>query len=366
MTLTETDYSFDLAAKVGRASDEESFAFACLGYFNHKLTDSILYLTERNLQNLDSNKIAKKVYYMLVEGLQNITRHQDNAHMDNDHAGFFIIQRKCDAYSITYGNLIDLEAKNNLEGKLSDIQQRSPQELKAYYLEILDKAGFSEKGGAGLGLIDMARKSSSRLTYRFEPMDEKEFYYYLNLTIAIDPEKNEYIERNDLMDEAVDMHRMMRESNTRLLFKGLLDQDNVSHLASNIESTIQQDPEDADLVEIMKELLENVVKHAYSRYSETSVPAVFMLTQGKKQYTLLTGNFVHAEKLAHLRARLETLNGMGDADIEKYSADETDNGSAGQGFIELRKISGEPFVYQIKEANGTPAYFMICLKVNKK
>ena len=42
----------------------------------------------------------------------------------------------------------------------------SPEELKVHYLEKLKTTELSDKGGAGLGMIDMARKSGNKLGYK--------------------------------------------------------------------------------------------------------------------------------------------------------------------------------------------------------
>ena len=136
-------HAFDLIHESGRSIDTNQFLFACRGNFNSSITDNILFLTEENLHELDSPKIAKKVYYLMVEGLQNITRHQKyNRDGSAYEGGLFIINRHVEAYSVTYGNWVAADVKKLLEERLSTISNKEHAELKEYYLEILNNSGF--------------------------------------------------------------------------------------------------------------------------------------------------------------------------------------------------------------------------------
>ena len=42
---------------------------------------------------------------------------------------------------------------------------------------------LSEKGGAGLGLIDIARKTGETLNYQFLPLDEDNYFFILKVEI---------------------------------------------------------------------------------------------------------------------------------------------------------------------------------------
>lgn len=90
------------------------------GAFSQKLTDNILALSETNLNSLEEDStIKKKVYFILVESLQNITRHQTfDTSIDENTSCFFIIQRVHSQYLITSGNPVENSALNSLKMKL--------------------------------------------------------------------------------------------------------------------------------------------------------------------------------------------------------------------------------------------------------
>ena len=137
------------------------------GGFTSHITDRLLSLAEQNLDQIgEASKVKKKVYFIMVECLQNITRHQAEDHIENDAtAGIFMIKKVNDDYYITSGNPIKKENIDSLKTRLEEINNLSSDELKALRHQILESGIFSDKGGAGLGLIEIARKSGQKLQY---------------------------------------------------------------------------------------------------------------------------------------------------------------------------------------------------------
>ena len=56
-------------------------------------------------------------------------------------------------------------------------------ELKIKYLAKLNSTKLSDKGGAGLGLMDIARKSGKKLEYDFENISEKISFFSLIVNV---------------------------------------------------------------------------------------------------------------------------------------------------------------------------------------
>ena len=94
-----------------------------------------------------------------------------------------MIGKTDNAYSIFTGNYIANVNADKLKGRLDKINSLEPEELKAYYKEVLNNGMMSEKGGGGLGMIDIARKSGQRLEFDFQKVDEEFSFYSLNINI---------------------------------------------------------------------------------------------------------------------------------------------------------------------------------------
>ena len=58
------------------------------------------------------------------------------------------------------------------------------EELKELYRGILDVGTVTSGNGAGLGLIDLARKSGRKVSYNFEEIDDKFSFFTLMVTFA--------------------------------------------------------------------------------------------------------------------------------------------------------------------------------------
>jgi hypothetical protein len=366
MSLSIKKPAYDIVHATGRKIDAEKFLFACRGSFNADLTDNILFLTENNLLEIDTPKVAKKVYYLMVEGLQNITRHQYQENLNSPfHGALFIINRKEQAYSITYGNWVSKEVKGRLEESLSSIVAKEPAELKEYYLDILNNSGFSTKGGAGLGLIDMARKSSGKLNFEFAPVDDG-YFYYLNLNIALD--KHNYNEdlAGDYIHDAMKLHQDMIDVDAQIIFKGLLHENNLNHLSNQIDTTLNENEETQGMSAVMTELLKNVAKHAYSKLNHDGKPGVFMLQKLDDGFAMFSGNFIEASKEDLVKRSLETINNLEtqqlNAIIEKKW--EETKSSKGTGLMRLRRISGHDIGYEIVKYPDDPPYFILKIELS--
>ncbi|GAB5540064.1 MAG: hypothetical protein Salg2KO_21670 [Salibacteraceae bacterium] len=369
MNQLTTKHAFDLIHKSGKNIDTHQFLFACRGNFNSSITDNILFLTEENLLALDSPKIAKKVYYLMVEGLQNITRHQHYNHDGSAYeGGLFIINRHINAYSVTYGNWVASNIKEQLEERLSTISNKEHAELKEYYLEILNNTSFSDKGGAGLGLVDMARKSSGKLNYRFVPVNDG-FFYYLNLSIAIDKNTFDELLGEQYLNAAVNIHENMIEIDSQILFKGLLNEENVNHLSKQIDTAVTDETNNDGLGLVMTELLRNVAKHAYNQFNQPGKPGVFMLQRIPEGYCMQSGNYIHDDTRSSVERVVERINALSMEEITALLEQERDplaDGKViGTGLMQLKQMSKHPIEHKIVIEDSHPPFFILQIQLSK-
>jgi hypothetical protein len=86
-------------------------------------------------------------------------------------------------YKITTGNFITSAKIKVLKDKIDKINSLSRDELKDMYKFILNHQKLSAKGGGGLGLIDIARKTGHKLEYSFENYNND--FYFFNLDVII-------------------------------------------------------------------------------------------------------------------------------------------------------------------------------------
>lgn len=157
------------------------------GEFTQESTKSILAMAERNLDTTgEDSSIRRKVFNVMVEALQNIVKHSDEL-VDGaikSHAAIFLIGRDDNSYSIMSGNPIRKSNVEKLTGTLQKINSLEKDGLKELYKEIIKNTTISDKGGAGLGFVDMARKSGEKLEYQFPEMNSDYAFFCLKVNIS--------------------------------------------------------------------------------------------------------------------------------------------------------------------------------------
>lgn len=168
----------------------EDVIFSFKGDISSDVINSVLDSVEKKTEEVnDPSKIRKKVYNVLVESLQNLYHHvdivPDNFEDQNSQRfGLIVIARNDKGYFINAGNFITSDKIESLENKILKINNSSPEEIKELYKFILHHQKISDKGGGGLGLVDIARKTGNRLDYSF--IDYSDNYSFFHLKIKID------------------------------------------------------------------------------------------------------------------------------------------------------------------------------------
>ncbi len=158
------------------------------GGVTSELLTSILQIMENKLDNLEEQpKIKKKVFNVLVECLQNLYHHLDDSPMVSEsgiNSVIFMISKKEDHYSILTGNFISGEHVPRLKERIDIVNGMDKEQLKEYYMSVLNNGEMSNKGGGGLGIIDIARKSGQKLEYSFQAVDNATAFFSLNVKVA--------------------------------------------------------------------------------------------------------------------------------------------------------------------------------------
>ncbi len=176
---------YDLYKKL----EEKNVLLSFKGMVTSELLTTILAIMESKMEHLDENpKVKKKVFNILVECLQNLYHHIDQddiVHVRNEErSALLMIAKGPINYEITTGNYMKSEDVQDLESKINLVNGMDKDELKAYYKQVLSEGKMSAKGTAGLGMIDIARKSGQPLEYEFNPVNDRTTFFSLGVKIA--------------------------------------------------------------------------------------------------------------------------------------------------------------------------------------
>ena len=157
------------------------------GEVNEQRIGSILGEVEKKLEATEEDfKKQRKVYNILVEGLQNIYHHTNAMADGNDvenKTATFVLGRKESEYAVLTANYIEVDNITPLKAKLDKINSLDKDGLRSYYKEVLNNGQYSIHGGGGLGMIDIARKSGNKIEYDFSAVNDYFGLYILKIKV---------------------------------------------------------------------------------------------------------------------------------------------------------------------------------------
>lgn len=164
--------------------------FVYQGEVTADLVSSILQMMENKLDgDGEDKKIKKKVFNVMVECLQNVYHHLDTLEVTstddvNDRTALLMIGKEENDYYVITGNHIFNNRVPMVRDRLEKVNSCDKNELKTLYQSILNEGSLSEKGTAGLGMIDIARKSGQKLGYDFHPVNDKYSFFSLEAKVS--------------------------------------------------------------------------------------------------------------------------------------------------------------------------------------
>lgn len=368
----------DLTRRIRDKMMKERLMFAYRGVVTTENSVPLLMLLEKEMENSEFGFVGRKRVFMFVlESLQNVSRHGDMS----EHAGMsLVVYSKHDAgYTVTTGNVISGTNIEVLKERLNEINHLQKNEIRGVYRQMLSNSEFSSKGGAGLGLIEMARKTGNKLDYDFMPVDDRNFYFILSKTVNSEGVGMHQTggEKPFNGENMAQLEKIMAENNIYLLWSGHITHDVGKEVLSFTETKLNEDEAESGMrkrvFSILVEMLENVAKYSPGLEPEKKFGMpVAIIRLENKGYVITTGNLVENSKVAQLRENIEKINrydkgGLKDLFRKSLSAQDSSSESTGNmGLIDMARKSGTNLLYDFEELNDTYSYFMLTVKAEEK
>lgn len=143
-------------------------------------------INERN----EKLKLRKKVYNVMVEALQNLYHHTDDPPKNvidkfGENFATFVLKKESENnYCFTSGNFINKNRIKFLKDRMDQINYLTSEDLKILYKLLLNNNEFSDKGGGGLGLVDIAKRTGHKYDYSFNNYTNIFYFFCLKITIS--------------------------------------------------------------------------------------------------------------------------------------------------------------------------------------
>lgn len=159
------------------------------GPFSHSIIEELGKAVNRYLESAEVKKSAMMdVFSVFIEATQNVRNYAHRpdvteAERPRLNTGIIVIARQGEHYVVHSGNCVRREHGDELLRKLDAIAGLDKAGLKLLYKEKLRQEVPPGSQGAGLGLIDMARKATEPLAYTLVP--EEDGYAFFSLQVVI-------------------------------------------------------------------------------------------------------------------------------------------------------------------------------------
>ncbi len=277
----------------------DNFAFVYRGIFSNNILNLTTDLIQNN-EELKSTGVQNKLSYLTIESFQNVIRYSDTKQSYNRCNDLFIFRKVKDNFFITTANLINKNKTEKIESYLDKLNTLNDRELRELYLEILTNQKFTEKGGAGLGFIEMIRKSKNRLNYRFVPFNTNFNYFFFQIQVNQNRKTASY---RIPISQSVEINQITRQIKALMIQKANFTSATVHPTIKIVKHNIATTdlPVQKKIFSIMVELLQDL--STYTELLEQKREAVFILGMENHKFYFLVGSII-SSKILNQKLRL--------------------------------------------------------------
>jgi hypothetical protein len=162
----------------------QGFPLVYKGPLNHQTMKFFTTMAEEKIAlRCNDASVRRKVFHAMVEMLQNITRHSADNDDKGSGNGIFVIGERKNYYYVITGNMVKSIHVRELEDSIEMLNNMDKSALDNLHKEQMRSGELSFKGGAGLGLIDIIRKTGEKYAYQFMRLDESSHFFILKSTV---------------------------------------------------------------------------------------------------------------------------------------------------------------------------------------
>lgn len=131
--------------------------------------------------------LYKRILVVMIELLENIYKYCDPQCLSNYKEEYFpeiLIEKTRDHFIIRASNPLVISHTVKLKEKLEMLKSLDRTGLMEAYKKTITNGTFTEKGGAGLGLLEIAKISALPIIFSFTNIDDSHTVY--SIEVAID------------------------------------------------------------------------------------------------------------------------------------------------------------------------------------
>ena len=347
--------------------ENDNISFSYRGSFSNNILTMATQLFKENLEE-EHSKLKNKLSFLMIESFQNISRYSEKeSHNDLDETSeFFLTRNVGDTFYIISANLIDNDKIDMVREKLNRVNTLDKAELNKLYREVLTNKQISEKGGAGLGFIEMVRKTKGKLPFDFVKVNDEQSMFFMQIELK-NPKVDDGLPPIKLSD-AKFIQEMVALENILMMHKGDFSKEAVGPMLRMVEENMQNVSLKVHkkIFHFLVEILQNISKHAYPINDKRD--GLFQIGFADDKFHIGTGNFIAKDEVENLKNQLDMLNSKSVDELNdlyrKYLREgkSTKTGSAGLGLIDLARETDDKINYEFTEVNDDYSFFSLTVK----
>jgi len=359
-----------------RLIEDDNLSLFYRGDFADDITIRLIDLSESHFkEGKEQMSIKKKVSFLMAECFQNVIRYGEELTSDDflqDESGYFMTRNYYNKFYIASGNLVEQNKTLLLKEKIENINKLSKEELKQLYMRVLGTDEFTAKGGAGLGLIEMARKSGRKLEAEFEMINDQMAYFYLQMIIDSDEKDETETRKKGLhIDHSILLNQLLRKNRIIMAYQGDFRQHTILPLLNMIEKNLMVKRTKyaayKTLFHVLVEMLQNVMHHGLTVGEKRE--GLFTIGIDHQHFIVTAANYVATDKVPHMKELLDHFLSLGEDELKESSKnilrerDDGPFGGSGLGVIDIIRASSSKPTYVIVPVDDEKFMFYLNVKV---
>lgn len=160
--------------------------------FSGEVSQSILAGIAENLENKMEmlevkTSTVQNIFAVFIEQMQNVMKYSPEPKrediLSNMSVSVIGFDKDKVKYYVSSGNVIDKIDKDKVINKINKLNTMDKKELRDYYKELRKSGKQKHDKGAGLGLIEMAKKSTEPIEFMIDEIDEDFSFFTIKTVI---------------------------------------------------------------------------------------------------------------------------------------------------------------------------------------
>jgi hypothetical protein len=258
----------------------------------------------------------------MAECYQNVVRHgksEIEQQIIYEKSNAFFVRSIGNSFFITSSNIVKNQDIGIVREKLDRVNSLTVEELKVLQKQVLSKGKLSEKGGAGLGIIEMARRTGKKIRYDFVKVNDESSLFYLQLELKNQEDVDNADDDGSSLNLIKSLHELVVKENILILHKGDFAEHSVLPVIQMIEKNLhrESDPKTGRqrLYNVSVELLQNISMHAHRHNGANE--ALFILGKKDDIFYIATTNYIDNTKDDKLKHQLEHLKELSKLELNE-------------------------------------------------